>query len=72
MNPKPLTAKHYRILRTLYEASTGECHTSCLVHGLHASAMTLVRRGMIWKQDRGLARPLYGMHPEGIPAAIEA
>lgn len=74
--PAPFTGKLTKtqagILRTLWELETGQGQLSSLRHGLHSSAAKLVERGLIWKKDRWPARPVYGITPAGIPAALEA
>ena len=73
---EPFTGKMTKtqagILRTLWDLETGQGQLSNLRHGLHSSAAKLVERGLIWKKDRWPARPVYGITPAGIPAALEA
>ena len=67
-----LTKTQAGILRTLWDLETGQGQLSSLRHGLHSSAAKLVGHGLIWKKDRWPARPVYGITPAGIPAALEA
>ena len=73
---EPFTGKMTKtqagILRALWDLETGQGQLSNLRHGLHSSAAKLVERGLIWKKDRWPARPVYGITPAGIPAALEA
>jgi hypothetical protein len=73
---EPFTGKPTKaqagILRTLWDLENRQPCQSSLRHGLHSSAAKLVERGLIWKQDRWPARPLYGITPVGVPAALEA